>query len=166
VLHFERVLHLSGSGRLKDKKNETLTPAVAEPAGFILTRFNMGTSLIGTSLNICVLIATSTYVTSNLLLYKCPHTYYYICVLSFTVFFTLFSIGSSLNIRDRACASLTLVGIARDTDVGVGLCLCKCSRVCTCSNFLCVSLSGVCVCVIYLFFRGTKYISVLVLLYF
>ncbi len=77
MLHFERVLHLSGSGRLKDKKNETLTPAVAEPAGFILTRFNMGTSLIGTSLNICVLIATSTcdlkpttiQVSSYLLLY-------------------------------------------------------------------------------------------------
>ena len=88
----------------------------------------------------------------------CPDTYYYICVLSLVAFFTLFSLGSSLNIGDRGCASLTLVGIERDTDV--------CVRVCTCVLTFCVSLAGCFVCVIFLYFRGTKYISVLVLLCF
>jgi hypothetical protein len=49
----------------------------------------------------------------------CPHTYYYVSVLSLVAFFTLFSLGSSLNIGDRGCASLTLVGIERDKDVCV-----------------------------------------------
>ncbi len=44
-------------------------------------------------------------------------------------FFTLFSIGSTLNIGDRACASLTLVGIETDTDVCVSVCVCECLRV-------------------------------------
>ena len=100
------------------------------------------------------------------------------------VYFTLFSVGSSLNIGDRACASLTLVGIARDTDVCVRVCLCASVRVCVCVHVLtfcvcvsqaalsvsccselhlltfCVSVSGCFVCLIYLFLRGTKYISV------
>ena len=94
------------------------------------------------------------------------------CVLSLNVYFTFFSMASSLNIGHRACASLTLVGIERDTDVCVRVCLCvlvcvcACVRVCTYVLTFCVSLSGCFVCGIYLFLRGTKYISVLVLLYF
>jgi hypothetical protein len=82
------------------------------------------------------------HVAAYLLLYMCPHTYYYICVLSIMVYFTLFSVGSSLNIGDRACASLTLVGIARDTDVCVRVCLCASVRVCVCVHVL-----TFCVCV-------------------
>jgi hypothetical protein len=86
---------------------------------------------IGSSLNICVLIATPH-------MYVFSQTYYYICVLSFTVYFTLFSIGSSLNIGDRSCASLTIVGILRETDVFVCVCACACA----CTLVLCVRVSG------------------------
>ncbi len=87
-------------------------------------------------------------------------TYVY-SILSLTVYFTFFSMASSLNIGHRACASLTIVGIERETDV----CLRVCACVYTCTHFR-VCLSGCFVCVIFLFLSGTKYISVLVLLYF
>jgi hypothetical protein len=74
----------------------------------------------------------------------------YVCVLSLTVYFTFFSFGSSLNIRDRACAILTLVGIARDTDVCVlvraCVCLFVCVCVCICTHFLYVSFRHLCMC--------------------
>jgi hypothetical protein len=87
----------------------------------------------------------------------CPHTYYYICVLSLVAFFTLFSLGSSLNIGDRGCASLTLVGIERDTDVIVCVCVCVCACVCVCTHFLCVSRRLLCLCHLPLFPRYEVY---------
>jgi Zn-dependent membrane protease YugP len=97
----------------------------------------------------------------------CPHTYYYICVLRATAFFCLIIAPSFFNISDRACASVTLVGIVRYTDVCVRVCVCVCVCVCTYVLTFCVCLPGCFVAsVIYLFLRGTKYISVLVLLYF
>jgi hypothetical protein len=100
----------------------------------------------------------------------CPHTCYYMCVLRTMAFFCFFVGASSLNISDRGCASLTLAGIASDTDVCVRVCVCECVRERVCvevySLSVCVSgLPGCFGCVIYLFLRGTKYVSVLVLLY-
>jgi hypothetical protein len=71
----------------------------------------------------------------------CPHTYYYICVLRIFGYFTLFFVGSLLNIGDRACASLTLAGIEKETDV------CVCARVCVCVCVCaCVYMSSLSVC--------------------
>ena len=40
-------------------------------------------------------------------------------------FFCFFVGASSLNISDRGCASLTLAGIASNTDVCVRVCVCE-----------------------------------------
>ncbi len=55
-------------------------------------------------------------------------------------FFVFFSGPSSLNISYRGCASITLVGIERDTDVCVRVCVCVCECVCVCVQMYSLSV--------------------------
>jgi hypothetical protein len=74
-------------------------------------------------------------------------------ILSPLVYLTFFSMASSLNIGHRACASLTIVGIERETDVCVRVCACVyCTHVLT----FCVCLSQAALCASSTFFSAVR----------
>ena len=130
-------LNLSHSGTLKEKRNETLTPAVAEPAGFTLTRFT-----IGSSLNICVLISTSTYVTSYLILYMCPQPHGVLHIFLYRVLSQhrppRLCLAHARRYRERhRCVRACVI-------VRACVCLCVCACVYICTHFLCVALRLLC----------------------
>jgi hypothetical protein len=123
VLHFELVWlrHAERGG-----KRHAHAP-VAEPAGFTLTRFT-----IGTSLNICVLITTSTCVTSYLLLCMCPQHPGVLHILLYRLLSQHRSPGLCLSHARRYSE--------RHRCVCACACLCVSVRVCVCVHMYSLSV--------------------------